>query len=302
MGAMFVGLLLGSIFYGITILQTISYYSTYTTDKVFLKLLVAMLWILDTLSLAMIAHGLYIYLISDYMDPLALAYMSWSLSTEPIVSGAVALIVHFFLCHRIAMLNKRWRLYAIFLAVFAIAPFSMAMVSSIKTVSGGAETWLNMPDFKALADAGNIMTSVLDILIAGTICVQLHQGRSGLAKSDAMIQLIILYTITTGLLPTLVSLGDLIAYSIDPDNMAFFIFNILVSKAYANTLLATLNSRGSIRSRGAETEISAKFSSMRFRAGGDEPSATSNSSTELDSITDLPDSVSSQSRMEKSVV
>lgn len=33
--------------------------------------------ILDTLSLAMIAHGLYIYLISDYMDPLALAYMSW---------------------------------------------------------------------------------------------------------------------------------------------------------------------------------------------------------------------------------
>ncbi|OSX60729.1 hypothetical protein POSPLADRAFT_1048101 [Postia placenta MAD-698-R-SB12] len=175
MGALFVGILLGSIL------------------KV--AVLCSSTRILDTLSLAMIAHGLYVYLISDYMDPLALAYMS--------------------------------------------------------CISGGAETWLNMPDFKALADAGNIMTS------------------------DAMIQLIILYTITTGLLPTLCEHT--------PRN----------SRTDCNDkgVAIRLNSRGSIRSRGAETEISAKFSSMRFRAGGDEPSATINSSTELDSVTDLPNPV-----------
>ncbi|EED84445.1 predicted protein [Postia placenta Mad-698-R] len=235
MGAMFVGLLLGSIQ---SILEASGEQPTAGPRGTLLikGLKVAMLCsstrILDTLSLAMIAHGLYIYLISDYMDPLALAYMSWSLSTEPIVSGAVALIVHF----------KQ----EMALAVFAIAPF----LSSIKTVSGGAEIWLNMPDFKALADAGNIMTS------------------------NAMIQLIILYTITTGLLPTLCEHTPRNSRT-DCDDKGVAI---------------RLNSRGSIRSRGAETEISAKFSSVQFRARG-EPSAASNSSTELDSVTDLPDPV-----------
>ncbi|OSX60742.1 hypothetical protein POSPLADRAFT_1040704 [Postia placenta MAD-698-R-SB12] len=62
-----------------------------------------------------------------------------------------------------------------------------------------------------------------------------------------MLHLLTIYTIHTGLIPTIISILDLILYKASPSTLTFELFNIVVSKAYANTFLATLNSRQSIR-------------------------------------------------------
>ncbi|KZT04329.1 uncharacterized protein LAESUDRAFT_728153 [Laetiporus sulphureus 93-53] len=185
MGAVFVGLLLGAVFHGITTLQTIFYYTTYPNDKVILKLLpitrrimIFRYRFLDSLSLAMVAYGLYKYLITDFLDPLALMYME-CLKAEPIVSGIIAFIVHEFLIYRIWMLNRRLVIYAVFLAAFSLLPLSLAFRGAGSPVT----TYTSLQQWVAIT--ADTTTSALDLIIACTICLQLFRSRTGFARRDA---------------------------------------------------------------------------------------------------------------------
>ncbi|KZT06851.1 uncharacterized protein LAESUDRAFT_713987 [Laetiporus sulphureus 93-53] len=126
LGAAFIGIF----FYGITALQTIYYFMTYPKDKLHLKLLVFILWILDTTSLAFVAHGVYTLLVLDFGNFLALEY------AEPMVLVTIALIVHLFLVYHIWTLNQNWWKYAIFLVLFSIAPFSTYCMSVLTSLVG----------------------------------------------------------------------------------------------------------------------------------------------------------------------
>ncbi|KAJ8692915.1 hypothetical protein PTI98_010181 [Pleurotus ostreatus] len=65
--------------YGITNLQTYFYYYAYPKDPFRLKLLVSVLWMLDTLHVAFMGHALYYYLIISYGVPLQLEEGTFSL-------------------------------------------------------------------------------------------------------------------------------------------------------------------------------------------------------------------------------
>lgn len=246
-GMVFIGVFFGAIFLGITTMQTIFYYATYPKDKWFMKLLVAVLWILDTLSLVLTTVSIYTYLVIDFMDPLELIYVHWGMGCEPIVTGLVAFLVHEFLIFRIWTLNKNWTIYVAGLAVFSLLPFSLSFVAGTKTIVGGRHMWSDLVTLGWAATAGDVTTSVLDLVVAGTICYQLYRGRTGFSHTDRMLHLLTIYTIHTGLIPTIISVLDLITYKASPSTLTFELFNIVVSKAYANTFLATLNSRQSIR-------------------------------------------------------
>lgn len=81
-GALLIGLILASIFEGITTMQTIHYYTIFPDDSLFLKLMVLSVWLLDMLSLAMISHAIYTFVILDFMDPLALMNVPWSIGVS----------------------------------------------------------------------------------------------------------------------------------------------------------------------------------------------------------------------------
>ncbi|OSX60743.1 hypothetical protein POSPLADRAFT_1066845, partial [Postia placenta MAD-698-R-SB12] len=173
-GMVFIGVFFGAIFLGITTMQTIFYYATYPKDKWFMKLLVAVLWALDTLSLVLTTISIYTYLVIDFMDPLALLYVHWGMGCEPIVTGLVAFVVHEFLIFRIWTLNKNWTLYVAGLAVFSLLPLALSVVAGTKTVVGGRHMWSDLLTLGWAATAGDVTTSVLDLVVAGTICYQLY--------------------------------------------------------------------------------------------------------------------------------
>ncbi|KAK0243652.1 hypothetical protein EDD85DRAFT_784203 [Armillaria nabsnona] len=65
-GALFVGATIAAILFGITNLQTLIYYKRYPNDWSFYRYSVALLWVLDTVHLALSTHALYYYLIDMY--------------------------------------------------------------------------------------------------------------------------------------------------------------------------------------------------------------------------------------------
>ncbi|GBE86499.1 hypothetical protein SCP_0903780 [Sparassis crispa] len=284
MGAVSVGVLCAAIFQGITTMQTLFYYTTYPRDPAFLKALVAVLWILDALSLAMLSYTLYIYLVLDFMNPSALETFNWGMTTEPILANIIACAVHLFLTHRIWMLNKRLAPLAIILVIISLVTTGFGFVG-VYDVVGASRSSSNANWVPRAWVPTTILslTTALDLVITFTMCLELYKSRTGFKRSDKMITLLTAYTISSGMLPALMSIGSLVSELVAPQTLATEAFNAVISKAYINGLLATLNSRQSVASQtgGFEHHLpdSQLISTVQFRAAGTTTHGNSTGST-----------------------
>ncbi|KAG7443423.1 uncharacterized protein BT62DRAFT_331033 [Guyanagaster necrorhizus] len=79
LGALFIGATIASVCYGLTILQTVIYYKLNPDDPWIFRYGIALLWILDTLHVALSTHALYFYLIQSFGNYIALlSKIIWS--------------------------------------------------------------------------------------------------------------------------------------------------------------------------------------------------------------------------------
>ncbi|PBK79572.1 hypothetical protein ARMGADRAFT_1093018 [Armillaria gallica] len=77
LGAVYFGATIAAVFYGITILQTVIYYKQYPNDPWIFRYTVAVLWILDTLSVIFSTYTLYFYMVKSSGDYSALLDIIW---------------------------------------------------------------------------------------------------------------------------------------------------------------------------------------------------------------------------------
>ncbi|KAL7278801.1 hypothetical protein ACG7TL_007812 [Trametes sanguinea] len=84
-GALFIGLLFSAVLFGVTMLQTFVYFQQYPSDRAWRKLAVSWLWFLDALHLALSAHFVYHYLVSNYANPAALSHIVWSFKFRVVI-------------------------------------------------------------------------------------------------------------------------------------------------------------------------------------------------------------------------
>ncbi|KIK40061.1 hypothetical protein CY34DRAFT_13979 [Suillus luteus UH-Slu-Lm8-n1] len=243
-GAGFIGGMVTAILYGITTLQTYLYYVYYPKDTNGLKVLVAFIWVLDTLHVSLMCHALYYYLVSSFGDPNNLGTGVWSLFL------CMAVLVQTYFAFRISHLTRsgvRWWLTS-FIMVFVVAHFAF-----------GLETVILMfikKDFSALsqitlyAATPFAITAVLsDVLIAASLCVLLHGNRSPIIETNALVNTLIVYAINRCLLTSVVAVAEVIAFAISPGSLWFIAIDFVIGKLYANSLLASLNSRSALRGR-----------------------------------------------------
>ncbi|KAN0127833.1 hypothetical protein V8E53_014338 [Lactarius tabidus] len=113
-----------------------------------------------------------------------------------------------------------------------------------------------------------------DILITSSMCWFLYHKKTGFARTDSIIMTLMSYSVNSGLVTCLLTIAVLITFSVDTSSMLWTIFYWPMSKAYANSLLAMLNSRDHIReqlsSETAANVFGLKFglSSLRIAQGG----------------------------------
>ncbi|KAJ7631224.1 hypothetical protein FB45DRAFT_917874 [Roridomyces roridus] len=269
LGADFIGVVVSSIFYGITTLQTIIYFSTYDKDRRFLKALVGSLWILDSASLALFAAGVYQYSVTNFGNPIALEEIDWSIASEPMVTGVIGLIVHLFLAFRIRNLNQAsiWTYVAFAVAVASLFPFAVSIVTTWRVNTGG-KFLTALTELHWMAIAGDVSTSVIDIFIAITLTYQLYQGKTALKSTQKAITTITIFVISSGFLTATINVATLISYLAAENKLVFQLFNACSSKAYVNTLMATLNMRQVVLRQVNPSVIgigNTNFQSMVFR-------------------------------------
>ncbi|KAF8801141.1 hypothetical protein BYT27DRAFT_7198636 [Phlegmacium glaucopus] len=117
--------------------------------------------------------------------------------------------------------------------------------------------------------------SDITVLIAGSLCVLLHGSRTDYKKTNAIINSLIVYAINRCLLTLVVGIVETIMFSIMPKSLWYLAIDFVYGKLYANSLLATLNSRQFFRATNASVINSTHLTDIAFAESTESTASTS---------------------------
>ncbi|KAI6154487.1 hypothetical protein EDD17DRAFT_1072487 [Pisolithus thermaeus] len=235
--------------YGITTLQTYAYYMHYTEDALILKLVVAAVWVLDTVHVSLMMHALYYYQVINYGVPTSFEYIIWTLPGSDLMNVFIVFAVQCFFAHQIYCLCrprvKWWVTAPIMLFVLAQLGFG-AEADIIEMIYHDASIVPRIMYYGVTPAVATI--TLAEVMITVSLCVLLY-GRgsnSAIARTRRLLNTLIVYAINRCLLTSVVVIVDLItAVDISVDTWSMGL-SFIVGKLYANSLMASLNSRDTI--------------------------------------------------------
>ncbi|KAG1736993.1 hypothetical protein EDB19DRAFT_1007028 [Suillus lakei] len=127
-------------------------------------------------------------------------------------------------------------------------------------------------EFRWVFTLGLALSSLVDVLIAVFLCYSLQATRKASSSMDYVINSVILYTFENNSLTSAATVISMICWLVMPNNLIFMGLHFVISKLYANSLLATLNARKQLRQerahRGLSGELPLAFPGLanRFRS------------------------------------
>ncbi|KAM5544619.1 hypothetical protein V8D89_001517 [Ganoderma adspersum] len=240
-GAFFIGSCISLVLYGLTVHQTYRYFRLYPEDSMYLKALVMTIFLAETVNSILPVHLSYYHLVANYFNPLALASDTLSLRLLAPTSAITILACQSFYVRRVFLVDCRYRLIVAGTIVLLIVETAFAIVLSVQAFKGH-----QMQDFVDMTWTVSVfygVDMVIDSTLTGTLIVYLLRNRTGTQRNDSMIQTLIVYTINTGLVTSIVGMLAFIFGLIMPGNLVYFAMGIVVTKLYANSVLALLNTR-----------------------------------------------------------
>ncbi|KAJ6456448.1 hypothetical protein C8R45DRAFT_1034509 [Mycena sanguinolenta] len=248
LGVTLIGILISCTLYGVTTLQTFIYTKRFwNTDNIRLKLFVILIWILETAHTAFLCSYIFRVAIIDLLNPLALQRTNVS---DDITTGITAFIIFFVQCFytwRLWILSNKKLILVIPLAILVITHLGLEMAVMALTFK-----W---PDFSQFHRITGYFTGAVavaaatDITIAIAMFLLLQDRKTGIKSTEQMLNRIVTYTISTGLLTSVIDIVILGAFVGLPNTLVYLCFFDFVPNLYANSLLAMLNSRLSAESK-----------------------------------------------------
>ncbi|KAI0631712.1 hypothetical protein C8Q77DRAFT_1159461 [Trametes polyzona] len=237
-GALLIGCFVGFIQYGLTANQCYTYFRMYPKDIWILKSLVATVLVLETFHSALCMHICYYYLTTNYFNPTALE------------KG-----VCFFL-RRVWKIGRQYRPLVAVAAVLLLGEFGFATAVTVDTflhptLHNSAQAWMN--------SAGVGMAVLADTILTAALIFSLHQSRTGVRRTDSIIDVLIMYAINTGLVTGIMNLLSLVFALAMPDNLIYAGIVIVATKLYANSMMAVLNSRRSLGTQGTVVHTTSSY-------------------------------------------
>ncbi|OBZ68986.1 hypothetical protein A0H81_11330 [Grifola frondosa] len=252
-GAAFAGYAASSICLGVLSTQAYTYYKRYPLDRGFYKALVLILWTLETADQALIAHALYTYLVSDWgVVQILLEPPIWSLIVQVTLGVVTGAIVKANFAMRVWRFSNSSIPVTGLILLLTLAEVGVACLYTVRAFRIGS-----LADIGTLKVVGSLSLGLgmaTDAIIAFSLCYFLRNLRTGYAKDDSLVNSLIIYAVSTGGLTSVISLTTLVLYNLMPDNFVFMAFYFVLSKVYANSFLAALNTRRVTRGRGTDAE------------------------------------------------
>jgi len=266
-GALLIGAMVAIALSGIVTLQTYVYFKMYPSDRRRLKNLVLVIWILDTFHTGFVCATMWDYLIRNYGDTQTIDHYPWTLPITIICTAILTFMVHCFFAQRIFTFSKRnwWNTGPILVLAVCRLSFASVTTSEMLRLGSFAEFKRN---FRWVFTLGLAFSSAIDLVITVSMCYYLRSSRSTSLSMNDVIDQLIIYTFENGAITCASTIISMICWLASPGNLVFMGIHFVISKLYANSLLATLNTRENLRRGRAQGSSSGEPAVVVFGGRG----------------------------------
>jgi len=242
MGATYLGAMGAAVLYGCTNVQTYLYLKSYPDDRLFQKRAVAVLWLLDTLHMALTIIEVWHYLIDSVGNYAALLDITWSYKLQILVSILLIAAIQFAYAVRLWKLGSSYtRIWAWALTLILVIGYSAVITFLVKMYS--VSTFLQLSQLRWEILVSFAMSTLNDFVLSAGICHLLSLRQTTFAQTKSMIWVIMCYAVISGMITSICSLASLITCALMPHNLIFQSIEFLLPKLYFNSYLAMLNAR-----------------------------------------------------------
>lgn len=217
-----------------------------------MKGMVILIFILDTLQMCLMGHYMWFLFIRKCDGKSPLDTNMWSNSMFIIPSQIVIFMVQCFYIRKIWNLGKiRFAYTLYFVAAFEYVSVTVDAVFKYFEPSLGDIQSQDGRKAKILLLVALIMNIVIDVGITGSMCqVMLQHKASSLSNSRSVVKGIIQWAVATGLTVTVAAITLMVeALVLAKNDFVPAGLYLIGAKLYANSMLASLNGRQSIRAR-----------------------------------------------------
>jgi len=266
LGMVLLGVIFSSGMFSLMLSQAYTYHRRFKKDPLSVKLVVLAVVVLNTVSMFFVGHAAWYYLVTTGPRKRAV----WSLNAELALSIIMSGLSETFLAFRVFKLSDRKYFLSAILFSLASLHFFSGEVAAIKLLLlGKSATFADakIPTYLRLGSA-----ALCDTSVAVSLCYFLHTKRTGLKRSDEIINYLMFLSLNSGLLTSLVAVAALITYVVVPHTWVYTALCFLISRLYATTFLCSLNSRRALLNQSCESTSSEttneKAGRMLYDRGG----------------------------------
>jgi len=133
---------------------------------------------------------------------------------------------------------------AAFIAILSIISFALGEVYSIILFTFSRFT--EYKELTVLVTIWLVTSTVCDLGVTILVAWTLYTSRTGFKQTDALLARLILWTVNTGALTASFALLGAVTFIVKNESLVHLAANIVLAKLYSNTLLASLNRRGTL--------------------------------------------------------
>ncbi|KAJ6458586.1 hypothetical protein C8R47DRAFT_148782 [Mycena vitilis] len=240
LGAVFIGLVLSCMLFGVSSLQVYYYYHYYPNDNRLHKVSVGILWILDTIHISLIIHASYHYGIRGFGQFAGLLVVVWCLAIA--INVVIILMVQSLYAYRVWLLGGYHRgVLGYLVAAVVLGGFGIGIALAYETYTVdsfsdlGRITWASEASFAA--------STGIDVFISVAMCYYLRKSKGIENRLNSRLSMLMQYTLSSGVLTSACSAACLFTLITMPNNLIFLALTYLLTRLYVNSFTAMMNAR-----------------------------------------------------------
>ncbi|KAF8063942.1 hypothetical protein FPV67DRAFT_194332 [Lyophyllum atratum] len=235
------GNMISYILFGVLLAQVYLYHTHFPHDQQFIKCIVYGVFVFDIFILVLSNVVGWAALSAGWADFSMLPKLSWAFTILPCLTGFLSSCVRLFFCWRM------WVLRGLYIIPGCVLAMSVA-TWGVATFCGVYASQLGIAQIHVLRPFIGVWLGcsfLCDLLVTVTMVYILFPLRSKpvLGKRASLAGNLSRLTVETGMIACVVALVEAILFLGCPQNYLYFVPFFFLSTLYANTLLATLNSR-----------------------------------------------------------
>ncbi|KAL1750939.1 hypothetical protein FB107DRAFT_222985 [Schizophyllum commune] len=247
-GALLVGGIVSTAFYGVLFMQTCIYFRRYPEDSIYLKGIVAAVGILQTINVALISHALWHYLVVNYGNFPSIEKLECHVSNP---YECYVRIAHTSVLHSPSIYIEREKVVPRvvhctstsfdermpFLTKLSALGWALALLGLIPRIAQESAA------VRAIVPSSFAITAGTDIFITASLVYYLQFRKTKNVRTDSVVNKLIMMSVNNGLLSSTIAFGAFICVVVWDAGFVTIALCSLLGKAYGNSLLGSLNSR-----------------------------------------------------------